>query len=100
MSLAQFGQDRGRLSRLGSVSSQFLNVLLFNGHPSESISGRAYRRGVGDGSPRWRRIARAVDTLFFWEDDHCRSAHLLDIAFAQYVVEELTPCLTHRSKTL
>jgi len=85
--LARLGQNRSRLSRLASVGSQFLNVLIFNGHPSESISGKAYRLGVIEGWPWQYKAMKLIDLLFFWENQHCKRAHLLDVAMALYFKE-------------
>jgi len=70
-----------RLVRLLDATSQWLNVLLLNGNANESISGRAYRCG-------WRTAERVIDTLAFWEDDHCRLAYLTDIARADKLLKE------------
>ena len=87
MILARLGSTSSRLHRIGVVGSQFINVVLFDGHPSESVSGRSYRRGVIEGSPRWARAARIIDALFFWEREHCAHAHIADLAFARRMIE-------------
>jgi hypothetical protein len=79
MSAVRLGSSRGRLARLGSVMSQCVNVLLFDGSPSESLSGMAHREG-------WSRTERIIDIVFFWESDHCAAAHHEDIAFARAIL--------------
>jgi len=60
--------------RLLDAVSQFLNVLLLNGDANESISGRAYREN-------WK-AEKFIDTLFFFDPEHCRNAYLSDLARA------------------
>lgn len=86
MSGGRLGSDRSRLARLGSVVSQFVNVLAFNGRPDESLSGRAHRQGTLGGRARWLLYVAVIDRLFFWEADHCAAAHREDIAFARAIL--------------
>lgn len=72
--------------KLFTLFSQTVNVLLFDGSPDESISGRAYRLGVLGGDPRWLRTSRTIDRLFFWDTEHTRKAHESDIAFAMMIL--------------
>jgi len=57
--------------------SQFFNVLVFNGHPDESISARCWRED--------REIYKVINKIFFWEDNHCRNAHMMDINRAEWL---------------
>jgi hypothetical protein len=63
-----------RLIRMGDALSQLLNVMLFNGHPNESISGRAYRTASG-----WYKV---IDLLLWFDRDHCQTAYLNDVRYA------------------
>ena len=51
---------------------QFLNTLL-GGYPDETLSSRIYRHACLKNSPnrRWVIAYKAVNGLFFWQDDHC-----------------------------
>lgn len=70
------------IARLWSAFSQFLNVLLLNGHPNESISGRCF------GAP-WPRAMRVVNWLFSWQSpDHCRAAYFNDVNWARGYLEQ------------
>jgi hypothetical protein len=69
------------IAHLWSAFSQFLNVLLLNGHPNESISGRCY------GEP-WPRTMKIVNWLFFWQQNHCKSAYLNDVKWAKSYLAE------------
>ena len=62
-----------RLVRLGDATSQWLNVLLFNGAPNHSVSGDAYRY-------KRENLRRFIDWVFVWDPDHCRVSHENDIA--------------------
>ena len=62
------------LGRIWSAVSQLLNVILLNGDPNESISGRAYRE-------QWP-AERGINALFFWQSRHCRSAYNTDRQWA------------------
>lgn len=57
------------LMRAGSACSQLLNVLLLNGHPNESVSGRCYREG-------WRTAEALINAIFWFDPEHCLSSHL------------------------
>ena len=78
--------QRGRLSGLLTLSSQFLNVLLFNGSPDETVSGRSWREGVIAGDVTWARRRVLIDRVFFWQRGHCRSSHARDLAFARAIL--------------
>ncbi len=56
------------------ATSQWANVVLFNGDANESISGRAYRSG-------WK-AEKLINAVFFFEPEHCRNAYLSDLARA------------------
>ena len=69
-----------RLIRLGDATSQFFNVLIYNGDPNYSISGEAYRKGRV-------RTQAFIDALFSpFEKDHCRKAYENDVAKARALV--------------
>lgn len=56
---------------------QGFNVLL-GGKADETLSSRAYR--ADRGNKRFGKFFRPmIDTLFFWEKDHCRMAYLAEI---------------------
>jgi hypothetical protein len=55
--------------------NQFLIALdqlfntLFGGYADETLSARAWRsRNL---NPTWGRIQKAIDAVFFWDQDHC-----------------------------
>jgi hypothetical protein len=64
------------LIRLADALSQLANTVI-GGHPNESLSGRAYRtRSV------WMFV---IDTLFWFDVDHCKHAYLNDVRYAQWL---------------
>lgn len=65
--------------RIGDAFSQLINVALLNGHPNESLSGRAWRT-----KSRWYLV---IDTVLFFDKDHCKTAHLNDVAYARELVK-------------
>ena len=54
---------------------QLLNTLIPGGYADETLSARAHRMRV-KGQPYWGWLARAINLLFFWQDDHCHGAWL------------------------
>lgn len=54
---------------------QLLNTLIPGGYADETLSARAHRMRV-KGQPYWGWLARAINLLFFWQDDHCQGAWL------------------------
>ena len=74
-----------RIQMIGSALSQLGNVLtardLTKTGPNESISARMHRQG--------RRREKLVNLLFFLQPDHCKQAHLSDVADARALLAEI-----------
>jgi len=64
-----------RIIRIGDALSQLLNVLLLNGHPNESLSGRAWRT-----KSVWYLV---IDTILWFDDKHCMTAYINDLRYAR-----------------
>lgn len=75
-----------RLKGVMTLLSQLANVVLLGGHPDETISGRAYRRGVLCEDPAWAKARERIDWIFVWEKNHCRKSHLRDVDFALMIL--------------
>ena len=61
-----------RLDQIPIAIDQRINTL-FGGWADETISSVAWRkRHEGKG---WAILRRVIDTLFFWQTNHCRSAY-------------------------
>lgn len=58
--------------KVGLAIDQLINAVFFNGYPDESLSARAYRWDR-DGKRSWPR--KVINALFFWMNDHCKSAY-------------------------
>ena len=67
-------------ARVGNALSQLVNVVVLMGHPNESISGRAHREGW------W--FERVIDTIFWFDPDHCLVSHLNEIKWAREYLDE------------
>ena len=66
---------------------QFVNVL-FLGQPDESISSRAWR--CKDTSSFWKFMRKLIDTIFFWQKDHCYYSFIAELERHQITTEILT----------
>lgn len=78
-----------RSQKLGSLLSQTINVLVFDGHPDESVSARSYRQGVLQGDPVWKKRSEWIDKIFFWEPHHTFNAYKDDYERAEEIVDGL-----------
>ena len=57
---------------------QLVNTLL-GGYADETLSARAHRRRMrGKGG-----VAKVIDCLFFWQDEHCKSAYESELERSQ-----------------
>lgn len=63
---------------------QLVNTLLA-GHPDETLSSRAYR-AEQSGQRYWGWTRRFIDLLFFWEQEHCKNAHLTEQRRAKHTL--------------
>ena len=50
---------------------QFFNVLLFNGSPDHTISGRVGYYTLTTGKKRWKMAEKCIETLVLFDSDHC-----------------------------
>lgn len=71
------------LIKIGDALSQLFNVILLNGHPNESLSGRAYRT-----NSKWYKV---IDILLWFDKNHCRNAYLNDIQYASELIRQKRP---------
>lgn len=70
-----------RLIRIGDACSQLANVVFLNGHPNESLSGRAWRT-----QSLWYKV---IDFLFWFDDHHCQTAYYNDIKYARELISNV-----------
>lgn len=59
------------------AADQLINALL-GGYPDETLSSRIYRNAClkTPVKQRWLIAYKAVNSLFFWQDDHCFLSYL------------------------
>jgi hypothetical protein len=65
--------------KLFILLSQAINALLLNGNPDETVSARAYRCN-------WYTTERVINTLFWFDPEHCATSHERDKKFARAVL--------------
>ena len=66
------------LVRILNAVSQLCNVVLLNGHPNESISGRSYREN-------WK-LRHVIDAILWFDEDHCMNSHLNERVWARHIL--------------
>lgn len=73
---------KSRWIRIGDATSQWINVLLLDGNPNESISGRAYREH------HWSQ--RYIDAVadIFGDYSHCERAYLADLSYSGQIMAQ------------
>ena len=54
---------------------QVANAVL-GGWPDETLSSRCYRL---NSKPKWRFMEKLVNTLFFFQPDHCHKAYIAEV---------------------
>ena len=69
---------------VAAALSQLLNAVVFIGDCNETLSGRCYRE------ERWWAV-RIIDTIFWFQTEHCLNSHLADRIFARKVLGRATP---------
>lgn len=60
-----------------SLISRVINAVVFKGSMQQTLSARAYV--MSHGEPKWEHRRKIIDTIFFWEDQHCRNAWLAEV---------------------
>lgn len=61
---------------------QLINTMI-GGYADETLSSRAHRRRLrGKGGVAW-----VIDHIFFWQDEHCKTAYESELERAQLPVE-------------
>lgn len=59
------------LFQMAVAFDQFINTLC-GGWADETLSARCWRKRAYKG---WNRASHVINTIFFWQDNHCREAH-------------------------
>ena len=71
--------------RLLLAIDQLLNVAICNGEPDETMSSAAYRMEC-DGR-FWGFMRPVIDTLFWFQPQHCKRAYESELLRLQYTAE-------------
>lgn len=74
---------RRRLLNIATLFSQLINVVVFDGSPDETVSGRAWREGQTN--PVWKKRQLLIDRIFR-DRVHCKYSHLRDVEFAKLIM--------------
>ena len=64
--------------------SQGFNWLFLNGNHDQTVSARCYVNR--DKSP-WKCLYITLNTLVFWQDNHCKSSFDRDVDFALEIIQ-------------
>lgn len=72
------------LINLATAISQLVNAMV-GGHPDETLSARAWRGHI-EGNAFWSMLRLSLNSVFFWQVDHCRSSFLADCKRAEQVL--------------
>jgi hypothetical protein len=61
--------------------SQTFNAVFLFGDSQESISARCWRK-------QWTIGIKIINTVFFWQNNHCRGAYAKDLAWAKSYINQ------------
>ena len=64
------------LNILAAISQLFNSTL--GGHPNMTVSARAH---CSQAQPVWKLLRVLINSLFFWQDDHCKKSWQQDEIF-------------------
>ena len=88
--------NRARLSRpiyilarfaemLIAAGSRVLNAAVFGGSTHQTTSARAFIDGMSD--PRWAKRRDIIDTAFWFQPNHCKTAWLQEVDAAMKTLD-------------
>jgi hypothetical protein len=69
------------LDNIFRAFSQALNTIFFFGDSQESISARCWRK-------QWNIGIKIINTMFFWQNNHCRGAYSKDVEWAKSYINQ------------
>lgn len=64
--------------------SKGFNWLFLNGNHDQTVSARCY---VNRDKPYWKCLYIILNTLVFWQDNHCKSSFDRDVDFALEIIQ-------------
>jgi hypothetical protein len=72
------------LINLSVLFSQAVNVIIFSGHPDQTVSARAH---LSQHKRKWRIARKVINGIFFWQEDHCYTSYKADLIMARWIIE-------------
>lgn len=73
-----------QLSRIAAWISQGFNCFVLFGHHDMTVSARLY---LNRERKVWSVFYGLVNTIYFWQENHCRGSWLADVIWANEVLE-------------
>ena len=71
--------------RIAAWVSQTINLFILLGHHDQTVSARIH---LNQYKPGWKQANKIINTLFFWEHNHTRNAHQVDVWLAKQVLRD------------
>lgn len=71
-------------TKVAILLSQTANVLLFNGNPDVTVSARAFANRE---KRFWGILYRAINLIFFFQNNHCMLSFLTDLQNSEAVIK-------------
>ena len=71
------------LLRVAAWLSQGFNCIFLGGSHDQTVSARAYQNRH---TPGWCIAYEVLNTIFFWQEDHCRDSYQAGVRFAKEVM--------------
>ena len=69
--------------RIAAWLSQGINCILLGGLHDQTVSARAY---LNRDKKIWGLVYSGLNSVFFWQEDHCRASHESDVQFAEMIL--------------
>lgn len=69
--------------RIAAWLSQGINCILLGGLHDQTVSARAY---LNRDKKIWGLVYSGLNSVFFWQEDHCLDSHLSDVQFAKQIL--------------
>jgi hypothetical protein len=69
--------------RIAAWLSQGINCIFLGGLHDQTVSARAY---LNQDKKIWGLVYSGLNSVFFWQEDHCRVSHESDVQFAETIL--------------
>ena len=69
--------------RIAAWLSQGINCIFLGGLHDQTVSARAY---LNRDKKIWGLVYSGLNSIFFWQEDHCLDSHLADVQFAKQIL--------------